>query len=309
MSLPEDPPSLTTGERDHAAPSANPASPAPASAADAPCGALRREAGEALLALCDVMTTLRSPEGCDWDRAQDLHTLRSYLLEETHEVLDVLDRLTPEGGGPASMEHRDELGDLLLQIVFQAELQREQGRFDMMDVCDAIRSKLIRRHPHLFGDTPRDQKPSWEALKRQERVARGDASVSALAGVPREIPALLRAYRVGEKAHRVGFDWPDPSGVLDKIDEELAEVREAMQGGDKTRVAEEIGDLLYAIVNLSRHFAIDPEAALRGTIRKFEERFAGVEERLRTRGQTPEELPLEELEAHWQAVKRELAGR
>lgn len=272
-------------------------------------GGLRREAGDALLALCDVMTRLRSPDGCDWDRAQDLHTLRSYLLEEAHEVLDVLDRLPSDGGGPAAAEHRDELGDLLLQIVFQAEIQREQGRFDMMDVCDAIRAKLLRRHPHLFGDTPRDQKPSWEALKRQERLARGDENVSALAGVPREIPALLRAFRVGEKAHRVGFDWPDPSGVLDKIDEELAEVREAMEGGDKSRIAEEIGDLLYAVVNLSRHFAIDPEAALRGTIHKFEQRFGRVEERLRAQGQSPEELPLDQLEAHWQAVKREFTER
>lgn len=275
-----------------------------------PTGApVRREAGGAFLALCDLMTRLRAPNGCDWDRAQDLHTLRSYLLEEAHEVLEVLDRLPKDGGGPAAPEHRDELGDLLLQIVFQAELQREQGRFDIGDVCDAIREKLVRRHPHIFGGTPRNERPGWEELKRKERVARGGGSTSALAGVPRELPALLRAYRVGEKAHRVGFDWPDATGVLAKIDEEVGEVKEAVAGGDKARIAEEIGDLMYALVNLTRHFQIDPEATLRTSIGKFEARFRLVEERLAREGKAPEGLPLEELEAHWQAAKRELEAR
>lgn len=257
------------------------------------------------------MTRLRSPDGCEWDRAQDLHTLRSYLLEETHEVLDVLDGLRPDGGGERWPEHRDELGDLMLQIVFQAEIQREHGRFDAGDVCDAVREKLVRRHPHLFGDAAGEaggERPDWEALKRKEREARGEGHKSALSGVPKEIPALLRAYRVGEKAHRVGFDWPDPTGVLAKIDEEVLEVKEAIDGGDKEHVAEEIGDLLYAIVNLTRHFEIDPEATLRRTIGKFESRFRRVEERLAAEGKCPEEMSLDELEAHWQAVKEELRG-
>lgn len=266
---------------------------------------MRRDAGQSFLALCDVMTRLRGPGGCDWDREQTLRTLRSYLLEETHEVLEAIDSLPVDGGGPSAMEHRDELGDLLLQIVFQSELQREQGRFDIGDVCDSIRDKLIRRHPHIFGDTPRAEKPSWEALKRQERSAKGEGHKSALSGVPKEIPALLRAYRVGEKAHRVGFDWPDPSGVVAKIEEELAEVKEAMATGNKERIADEIGDMFYALVNLTRHFEIDPEAALRGTIRKFETRFMRVETRLANLGETPESLSLDDLEAHWQAVKEE----
>lgn len=261
------------------------------------------------MALCDVMTRLRGPGGCDWDREQTLRTLRSYLLEETHEVLDVLDSLPTDGGGPGAQEHRDELGDLMLQIVFQSELQREQGRFDVGDVCDAIRAKLIRRHPHIFGETPRDEKPSWEALKRQERATKGGPYKGALSGVPKEIPALLRAYRVGEKAHRVGFDWPDPSGVLAKVEEELDEIKDAMRSGKKERIADEIGDMLYALVNLTRHFEIDPEAALRGTIRKFERRFRQVEERLAAMGETPESLSLESLEAHWQAVKRQYESK
>lgn len=277
-------------------------------------GPLRRSAGEAFLRLCDLMTRLRSPEGCAWDRAQDLHTLRPYLLEEAHEVLDVLDDLTPDGGGERALEHRDELGDLMLQIVFQAEIQREHGRFDVGDVCESIYEKLVRRHPHLFGaeEERAKERPDWEAIKLAEREAQGtkaqgNKAKSALDGVPRHLPALLCAYRVGQKAHRVGFDWPDPSGVLEKIEEELGEVKEAVAAGDRQRISDEIGDLLYAIVNLTRHFEIDPEACLRRTIGRFERRFCRVEERLAREGKSPWGLDLDELEAHWQAAKRELS--
>ncbi len=269
---------------------------------------LRRDAADNFLALADLMTLLRSETGCAWDRTQTLQTLRSYLLEETHEVLEVLDALNEDGGGPRVPEHRDELGDLMLQIVFQAEIQREAGRFDVGDVCEAIRTKLVRRHPELFGAGQRIGAPGsqegWEAQKRKERGPRK----SALDGVPKHLPALLRAYRTGEKAHGAGFDWPDHKGVVEKIEEELAEVKQAIDGGDKQQVAGEIGDLLYAIVNLSRHFEIDPEAALRGTMGRFERRFRLVEESLAKEGKQPEGQPLDDLERRWQEAKRRLSG-
>ncbi len=263
-------------------------------------------AGRSFAALCELMTTLRAPGGCDWDRAQDLHTLRPYLLEEAHEVLDVLDAIGAQGAGPRAPEHKEELGDLLLQIVFQSEIQREHGRFDAGDVCDAIRDKLVRRHPHIFGDA--EERPDWEAMKRQEREGRGEQNKSALDGVPRELPGLLRALRVGEKAHAVGFDWPDHAGVIAKIEEELLEVKEAIEGGDKTRVSDEIGDLLYAIVNLTRHMNVDPEASLRRTIGRFESRFRIVEQRVRESGKQLEDCPLEELDGHWEAAKKILSA-
>ncbi len=264
--------------------------------------------GHAFARLCTIMARLRAPEGCAWDREQDLHSLRPYLLEETHEVLDVLDRLTPDGDGPTD-EHRDELGDLMLQVVFQAQIQREHQRFDAGDVATAIHDKLVRRHPHIFDpayDGP--ERPDWEALKQKERKKRGEKS-SSLAGVPKVLPALLRAYRVGEKAHRVGFDWPDTRGVWAKIEEELAEVKETLEPTpDRGRFEEEIGDLLYALVNLCRHLNTDPEAALRRTIARFEQRFARVEELLEQSGADAQTASLDVLEQHWEQAKRELRG-
>jgi tetrapyrrole methylase family protein / MazG family protein len=280
---------------------------------------LRRDTADRFLALCDTMTTLRSPGGCAWDREQTLKTLRSYLLEEAHEVLDVLDGLDADGGGPRVAEHKDELGDLMLQIVFQSEIQREAGRFDIGDVCDAIRDKLIRRHPHIFAGAAPEGRPGskegWEAIKRKERAARdaqGGADArprSALDGVPRHLPGLLRAYRTGEKARGAGFDWPSHHGVIDKIKEELSEVEGAIATGDKERISAEIGDLLYAIVNLSRHFEIDAEGALRSTIARFEERFRLVEESLAAEGKTPEKESLDELERRWQQAKKLIEER
>ncbi len=270
---------------------------------------LKREAAALFLDLCDTMTTLRAPEGCAWDREQTLKTLRSYLLEEAHEVLDVLDELDDSGGGPRVDQHREELGDLLLQIVFQSEIQREAGRFDLGDVCQAITDKLIRRHPHLFqgGTQPRE---AWEALKRKERasqVGAGEPASSALDGVPKNLPALLRAYRTGEKARGAGFDWPTHEGVLDKIKEELLEIEEAIASQEiadrKERIESEIGDLLYATTNLARHFEIDAEGALRKTIARFESRFRVVEQLLAAEGKTPETTPLHELEDKWQRAK------
>lgn len=283
-----------------------------ASAADA--RPLRRSAADDFLALCDVMTHLRSQTGCPWDRAQTVKTLRSYLLEETHEVLEVLDDLDEDGGGERAFEHKDELGDLLLQIVFQAEIQREARRFDVGDVARAIRDKLVRRHPHLFGGTQVEgttpgTKEGWEAIKRAERKKKGDEKSGALDGVPKHLPALLRAYRMGEKARGAGFDWPSHHGVVEKIKEELDEVEGAIASGDKGRVAAELGDILYATVNLARHFEIDAEGALRGTIARFEERFRLVEEGLAQEGKTPEQESLDELERRWQQAKVAIAAR
>jgi len=278
----------------------------------------RRSIADDVLALVDTMTRLR--KDCPWDRAQTVKSLRPYLLEEAHEVLAVLDALDDDGGDRGSgdvQEHRDELGDLLLQIVFQAEIQREAGRFDVGDVARAIDDKLKRRHPHIFGGegvagTEPGTQGFWEAVKRAERAAKGkdiDKKSSALDGVPKHLPALLRAYRTGEKARGAGFDWPDHSGVVDKIEEELAEVKEAIASGDKSAIASEIGDLMYALTNLSRHFEIDPEAALRQTISRFESRFRVVEELLAAEGRTPEQTPLDELEARWQEAKRRLGAK
>jgi MazG family protein len=299
-------------------------SPVPPSPAPAP---LRRDAADDFLALADTMTRLR--RDCPWDRAQTVKTLRSYLLEETHEVLAVLDELAEDGGpaGQASRtaSHRDELGDLLLQIVFQSEIQREAGRFDVGDVCRAIQAKLVRRHPHIFGGegiegTTPGSPEFWEAMKRKERQAEEATTTttgtspkpslrkSALDGVPPHLPALLRAFRTGEKARGAGFDWPTHDGVLAKIDEEVGEVKAAIASGDRAAIASEIGDLLYAITNLARHFEIDAEAALRGTITRFERRFRLVEDLLEAEGRTPEQASLDELEARWQQAKKMLAS-
>lgn len=291
-------------------------SPLP-STAPAATPPLRRSAAEDVLALADTMSRLRRE--CPWDREQTVKSLRPYLLEEAHEVLDVLDALDDDGGdvdGAFVAEHRDELGDLLLQIVFQAEIQREAGRFDVGHVAQAITAKLIRRHPHIFGDgqgvagTAPGSQEFWEAIKRKEREAKGTAEKkkSALDGVPKNLPALLRAYRTGEKARGAGFDWPTHAGVVDKIKEELAEVEEAIAAGDKGAIASEIGDLLYAITNLARHFEIDAEASLRGTIGRFERRFRIVEELLAAEGKIPEQCSLDDLEAKWQQAKKQLAS-
>ncbi len=278
---------------------------------------LRRNAADEFLALADTMTRLRAD--CPWDRTQTVKTLRPYLLEESHEVLEILDRLHEDGsdGGSGDVdEHRDELGDLLLQIIFQSEIQREAGRFDVGDVARAITQKLIRRHPHIFGGaaiegtTPGTQE-FWEAMKRQERAQKPqkqEQKKSALDGVPHHLPALLRAYRTGEKARGAGFDWPDHHGVVDKIKEEVAEVEEAIAGGDKERISSEIGDLLYAITNLARHFEIDAESALRQTISRFESRFRVVEDLLAAEGKIPEKTPLAELEDKWQQAKKMLSA-
>ena len=256
-------------------------------------------AAVAIEKLLAIMTRLRGPDGCPWDREQTLKTLRPYVLEETYEVLEAIDAGDPR-------EHREELGDLLLQIVFQAQLASEEGQFDFADVAEAISSKLVSRHPHVFGDaTVKDAEAvlrQWVALKRKEKEARGGGQ-SVLEGVPREMPALARAERLTEKASRVGFDWPDPSGARAKVDEELAELDRAMAGEDRAAVEDELGDVLFAVSNLARKLGIPPEEALRRAVGRFVARFRYIEDELASRGVRHGEATLEEMDRLWEQAK------
>jgi MazG family protein len=260
-------------------------------------------ASDAMERLLGVMDRLRDPGGCPWDREQTLRTLTPYLLEEAHEVIEAI-----ETGDAA--HHKEELGDLLFQVVFQARIAREEGKFDFAQVCDAITEKLTRRHPHVFGDVSvsgsREVVKNWERIKADERKAKGEAPRSAIGGVPVALPALVRAERLTEKAGAVGFDWPDAKSVLAKVREELAELEEAMAGKDAAAVEHELGDLLFAVANLGRWVKVHPEEALRATLRRFEARFHFIEDRLRERGRSPRESTLEEMDALWNEAKKSL---
>ena len=237
--------------------------------------------------LRDIMALLRHPEtGCPWDVQQDFRTIAPYTIEEAYEVADAIER-----DDMAAL--RDELGDLQLQVVFHARMAEELGVFDLQDVLDAISDKMIRRHPHVFGEGPG---PGWEEIKAAERAGRSDDS-SALAGVAAALPALLRAEKLQKRAARTGFDWPDPAGALAKVEEEIAEVSAATS--DEHR-AEEIGDLLFAVVNWARKLGIDPEVALRQANAKFEKRFRAMEEMA---GEAFTCLTLDEKEALWVEAK------
>ncbi len=264
------------------------------------------KAAAALSRLLEIMDKLRDPGGCPWDREQTLRTLTPYLLEEAHEVIEAI-----ESGDVA--HHREELGDLLFQVVFQARIAREEGKFDFADVCDAIAAKLTRRHPHVFGDVSvsgsKEVVKNWERIKADERKEKGQAARSAIGGVPVALPALVRAERLTEKAAATGFDWPDAPSVMAKVREELAELEEATASGSKERVEQELGDLLFAIANLGRWLKVHPEEALRGTLRRFEQRFHYIEERLREQGRSPRESTLSEMDSLWnEAKKRESEG-
>ena len=259
--------------------------------------------------LIDIMARLRAPEGgCPWDLEQTFATIAPYTVEEAYEVADAIQR-----GDMTDL--RDELGDLLLQVVFHARMAEEQDAFAFDDVAKAIADKMIRRHPHVFGDAAeRDvdtQTVSWEATKaaeRAEKAKRGLASApytSALSGVAVALPALMRADKLQRRAARVGFDWPEARQVLDKIDEEIGELRAELDSGAKLdAVEDEVGDLLFALANLARHLKVDPEAALRRCNAKFERRFRAIEASLAAEGRRPENASLEEMEALWQRAKQ-----
>src|SRR6266545_6358797 len=249
--------------------------------------------------LLSIMERLRGPQGCPWDREQTLKSLRPYVLEETYEVLEAID-----AGDPG--EHCEELGDLLLQIVFQAQLMKEEGRFDFADVAESISRKLVSRHPHVFGNAEAKDADAvlrqWAVLKREEKKAKGRGE-SVLEGVPREMPALARADRLTEKASRVGFDWPDAGGARAKVTEEIVELDAAIARGDRDAVEHEIGDALFALVNLSRKLGVAPEEALRATVARFVTRFSYVERELTRRGVPHGKATLAEMDALWDEAK------
>lgn len=252
--------------------------------------------------LVDLMATLRAPDGCPWDRAQTRESLRPYVLEEAYEVVEAIDR----GDADAI---REELGDLLFQVVFQAQIGQERGQFDIERISRGIVEKMRRRHPHVFGDghaaDEREADLSWELIKTRERAAR-DGRASVLDGVPTALPSLVRAARLSDKASHVGFDWPDVRGVLDKIREELAELEEALAGdGD---VEHELGDLLFAAANLGRTVGVGPEDALRQANERFIRRFHAVERELEGDGIPLPEAGLERMEQAWQRAKRAERG-
>jgi len=260
--------------------------------------------GTELERLAGVMRRLRAPDGCPWDREQDLRSLRPYLVEEAFEVLDEMDRV---GAGGPWAPLCEELGDLLFQIVFHAQLAQEQGQFDLADVSRAVADKLERRHPHVFGDAKADTAgevlADWAKLKAEERRQKHGSEGSVLDGVPLGAPSLLRAERITEKASRIGFDWPDLAGVRAKLDEELAELDEAIASGDRDAKEHELGDVLFSLANLARFIQTPAEDALRQGILRFTSRFQQIEEDLRREGIPFGGATLERMEASWQAAK------
>jgi ATP diphosphatase len=256
----------------------------------------------ALRRLLSVMAKLRDPvAGCPWDQVQDFASIAPYTVEEAYEVAGAI------RAGPDFPALLDELGDLLFQVVYHARMAEEAGRFDFGDVARAIADKMVRRHPHVFGDAPpRDaggQTEAWEAQKAAERAASAPSGGGALAGVPGALPALSRAAKLTRRAARVGFDWPDAAAVLDKLDEEAAELRAELPAADPARLRDEVGDLLFVLANLARKLDLDPEECLRSTNAKFERRFGVVEQRLAARGLAPADAGLDAMEAEWQAAK------
>ncbi len=279
-------------------------------------------AGARFARLVEIMRTLRSPGGCAWDREQTVASLRPFVLEEAYEVVEAMD-----GGDRAAL--CDELGDLLLEAVFVAQICAEDGDFTIADAADAVSAKLVRRHPHVFGAggdvsaggegdagaasgrdlSPAEVKRQWERIKRAERAGAPPDRAVLLAGIPAALPALLRASRIGARAANVGFDWDEAAQVVDKADEEIAELRAAIAGGDPARIEEELGDLLFTVANAARKLGVDPESALRTANARFTRRFGAVEQRLEDRGRALSDASPGELEREWQAVKaQEAAG-
>jgi len=249
--------------------------------------------------LVEIMATLRSENGCPWDREQTLESLRRYAVEEVYEVLDAIDR-------EDVADHCEELGDLLLQVVFQSQLRSEEGAFTFEDVARSINDKLIRRHPHVFGDVEVDGSDevlkNWEAIKATEKEPVQNSSV--LDKVPVHLPALLKAHDLQKQAGKVGFDWPDLTPVLAKVREEIGELEEAIASGDQEDAREELGDLLFVLANVGRHLGTDAEQALQDANRKFTRRFKAVEQQVKDSGSTMKEETLETLDRIWDEVKR-----
>ncbi|MCD6384895.1 nucleoside triphosphate pyrophosphohydrolase [Candidatus Sumerlaeota bacterium] len=258
---------------------------------------------EQFVKLVEIMRRLLAPEGCPWDKQQTHKSLKPYLIEEAYEVIESIDAENSE-------ELKEELGDLLLQIVFHSELAHKEGKFDIGDVLESICQKMIHRHPHVFGkerwDTPEEVLRNWECLKQSEREQKqGEEHVSILEGIPRSLPSLIRAHRLQDRAARVGFDWNHIEEVYAKVTEELEELRRLMKqkNANPDRIEDEFGDLLFALVNLARFLKIHPEEALQHTNEKFIRRFSFIEEQARNRGKDLSSMTLEEMDALWEQAK------
>lgn len=249
--------------------------------------------------LIEIMAKLRSPTGCPWDREQTHNTLKPYLIEEAYELIDAID-------DQSDQNLKEELGDVLLQVVFHAQIATEEGRFNMEDIAKTIADKLERRHPHVFGtvqaDTPEEVIKNWEAIKAKEKDSE-DGPKSALDGVPRHLPALSRAYQIQKKAAKVGFDWDNAEEVWKKVDEEVQELKQAQNLQEQQ---EELGDLLFSVVNLSRFVGTNPEEALTQTISKFQKRFTYIESELQKNGQTPADASLAKMDELWEKAKTDM---
>jgi MazG family protein len=257
-------------------------------------------AGPKFQRLVEIMARLRAPGGCPWDREQSFDSIKPYTLEETYEVLDAIDRR--DWGDLA-----EELGDFILQAVFYAQMAAEEDKFGIEDAIDAINEKLVRRHPHVFGDasaeTSGDVLRQWDQIKSAEKKSKGKAEDGLLTGVPRAVPALVEAQQIASRAAGVGFDWENAEQVIEKLHEELAEFAEARKNEAPAELEDELGDLLFVVVNLARFVKVDPEQALRKTNAKFRERFGYIERKLAERGKSPRESNIQEMEALWQEAK------
>jgi len=258
--------------------------------------------GEAFAGLVELMRLLRGPGGCPWDHAQTLDTLKPFVLEEAHEVIDAIERRDLK-------ELRGEIGDLLFEGVFLAQVSADDGGFTITDALRDVHEKLVRRHPHVFADvtgvrTPDHVKGQWEQVKAAEREAAGKPARGVFDGIPKTLPALLASYEIGQRAAATGFDWQAATDVVDKIEEEVQELRETLGDQDRGRTEEELGDLLFAVANLARKLKIEPEAALRAANRKFTRRFESMQQRLESHGLSLGEATLDQMEHEWQAVKR-----
>jgi tetrapyrrole methylase family protein/MazG family protein len=257
--------------------------------------------GDRFQRLVDIMARLRAPGGCPWDREQTFDTIKPFLLEETYEVMDAIDARDWK-------ELTGELGDLLLQAVFFSQMAAEENLFRIDDAIDAINAKLVRRHPHVFGDetahTEGDVRKRWSEIKAEERKEKPDAPTTLLGGVPRNLPALVEAQQIASRAAQAGFDWENADQVLEKLDEELDEFAAARRSASSAELEDELGDLLFVLVNLARFVKVDPEQALRKSNAKFRRRFGYVEEKLAERGKRPADSTLDEMEALWQEAKK-----
>jgi len=259
----------------------------------------KNEQDNAFRKLVGLMAALRGPEGCPWDRKQTPESLKPFLVEECYEVVDALDEGRPD-------KIKEELGDLLFQILFHARIAEEQGHFSIDDVITAIHEKMIRRHPHVFGDeklaTDKEVLANWEEIKKKEKGHEDRKSV--LEGVPKELPSLLRAHRLQERAARVGFDWNHLNEALPKLDEEIAEFKESLKEENAGKIEEELGDLFFTLVNISRFLGVNPDEALRKTISKFIRRFRYIEEHAENAGRSLNDMSLDDMEKLWQESKK-----